>query len=154
MAGRVAAIGVLMAGVVLGAFGIAAHQSAADTQAEAEELTVAADAAGAEAEQVAADLEAVERRIEVIREVRQPAGAANQEVGVLIDQFTAPSNTVVEGFNRAVNLAGGGETAAAVATLEADVLPLLAEVEAALGRLPAELRRLERAADALLRELA
>lgn len=151
--GRALAIGGLGVGLVLGAFGVAAHLGAADDrsaaddhQQELDEVTVAADAL--EAERVVVD-----RRIAAIREARPLVGSANQSVEDLIDDLPTSVPPTAEGFDRAVALWNAGDTAAAVAVLESEVIPLLDETEAQLARLPPTLRDLERTARVLLREL-
>ena len=151
--GRAVAIGGLGVGLVLGAFGVAAHLGAADDRSAADdhqqELGEVTDAADA----LEAERAVVDRRIAAIRETRPVVGAANQAVEDLVVDLPTSVPPTANGFDRAIALRNAGEPAAAVALLEAEVVPLLVETEAQLGELPPALRELERTARVLLREL-
>ena len=152
--GRAVAIGGLGVGLVLGAFGVAAHLGAADDRSAADdhqqELGEVTDAADA----LEAERAVVDRRIAAIRETRPVVGAANQAVEDLVVDLPTSVPPTANGFDRAIALRNAGEpAAAAVALLEAEVVPLLVETEAQLGELPPALRELERTARVLLREL-
>lgn len=152
--GRAVAIGGLGLGLVLGAFGVAAYLGAAaddrsaadDHQQELGEVTDAADA-------LEAERAVVDRRIAAIRETRPLVGAANQAVEDLVVDLPTSVPPTAEGFDRATALQNAGDPAAAVALLEAEVIPILVETEAQLGELPPALRELERTARVLRREL-
>jgi len=151
--GRVVAVGGLCVGLALGVFGVAAHLGAADDRSAADDQQQELDEVTAAADALEVELIEVDRRIEAVREARPPVGAANQAVEDLVVDLPMSIPSTVDGFNRAVALLDGGDTAAAVAVLESEVVPLLAETESQLGELPPALREIESAARALLREL-
>lgn len=151
--GRALAVGGLCVGLVLGVFGVVAHVGAADDRSAADDLQQELDEVTVAADALEGELSEVNRQIAAIREVRPPVGAANQAVEDLVDDLPESVPPTAEGFDRAIALSNAGDSAAAVAVLESEVIPLLDEHEAQLGRLPPALRELERTARVLLREL-